>query len=58
MAKQLKNKYLVTIPVTELVPEGEKPLKPKDVKTAATDAFQFDDGFTQLTAGKVKVEAV
>ena len=58
MAKQLKNKYVVTIPVVELVPEGGKPMKLKDVKAAATDAFQLDPDLTQLTAGKVKVEAV
>jgi hypothetical protein len=58
MAKQIKNKYLVTIPVTELVPEGEKPLKLKDIKTMMADAFQLDPDLTQLTAGKTKVEAV
>ena len=58
MAKQLKNKYVVTIPVVELVPEGEKPMKLKDLKAAMIEAFQLDPDFTQLTAGKVKVEAV
>jgi hypothetical protein len=58
MVKQLKNKYLITVPVTELVPEGEKPMKLKDLKAAATDAFLLADDFPQLTAGKVKVKAV
>ena len=58
MAKQIKNKYLVTVPVVELVPEGGKPLKLKDLKAVVTDAFQLAPNLTQLTAGKVKVCAV
>ena len=54
MAKQLKNKYIVTIPVVELVPEGEKPCKMKDLKAAIAITL----GCETLTAGKIKVEAV
>ena len=56
MAKQLKNKYLITVPVTELVPDGEKPLKLKDIK--AVIEVTLGSGTETLTAGKVKVEAV
>lgn len=56
MAKQLKNKYLITIPVTELVPDGEKPMKLKDIK--AVVEVTLGSGTETLTAGKVKVEAV
>ncbi len=54
MAKQIKNKYLITVPVVELVPEGEKPFKLKDLKTRVSVTLDHPT----LTAGKVKVEAV
>ena len=57
MAKQIKNKYLVTAPVVELVPEGAKPMKLKDVKAAVAVAVQALNN-ERLIAGKVKVEAV
>ena len=57
MAKQIKNKYLVTVPVVELVPEGAKPMKLKDVKAAVAVAVQALNN-ERLAAGKVKVEAV
>ena len=56
MAKQLKNKYVVTIPVVELVPEGEKPMKLKDIKAAVE--VTLGSGTETLMVGKIKVEAV
>ena len=66
MAKQVKTKYLVTIPVTDLAPEGETPLKAKDVLATLDIALPEldlneetgEETQPRLTLGKAKVEVL
>ena len=51
----MKVKYVITVPVIDEVPEGEKPLKKKAVLEAVAVTLADD---ARVTLGKVKIAEV
>ena len=53
----MKVKYVITVPVVDVVPEGEKPLKKKAVLEAVVAALgELNEvAPAQLTLGKAKI---
>jgi hypothetical protein len=66
MAKQVKTKFVLTVPIVDLAPEGAKPLKAKVVLANLSIGLTGNEPDDQsgevtqprLTLGKAKVQAV